>query len=314
MKRPRTQRRWEVTNDVAPSVYFGIDRKLTGVYTLEFKGGEKYVGKTVDLTSRIASHRRRWDDIIAISFIECGNAELDALERTMITQTEQSFRIRNKMFTRMPAGEAEIDLVVDKEQQAEWLEGVQPSYPLDERTRAAERRIRNRTKFDEFMAHPAQATALEYLTAYVNAVIPWPSATGGLYWGVSAMPSTSRTRDRRRLFTVNAHNVELYYLMQFSTPSEMFGILNVDSRIINRTDRRELMAERHSLYRSYPDCTAITVAGGEIADVLSRPSVLAAARSMALGLMRRGPSNFAKFHSDDLLDRVLVSRSEDATA
>ncbi|WP_299305907.1 hypothetical protein [uncultured Brachybacterium sp.] len=113
---------------------------------------------------------------------------------------------------------------------------------------------------------------------------------------------------------MNAHNVELYYLMQFSNPSEMFGILNVDSRIINRTDHRELMAERHSLYRSYPDCTTITVAGGEIAEMLSRTSVLAAARSMALGLMRRGPSNFAKFHSDDLLDRVLVSRSEHATA
>ena len=39
MRHPKTQRRWEVTNDVAPSVYFGIDRKLTGVYTLEFKGG-----------------------------------------------------------------------------------------------------------------------------------------------------------------------------------------------------------------------------------------------------------------------------------
>lgn len=144
MRHPKTQRRWEVTNDVAPSVYFGIDRKLTGVYTLEFKGGEKYVGKTVDLTSRIASHRRRWDDIIAISFIECGHAELDALERTMITQTEQSFRIRNKMLTRMPAGEAEIDLVVDKEQQAEWLEGVQPSYwaaPFIRSGRCASRRF-----------------------------------------------------------------------------------------------------------------------------------------------------------------------------
>lgn len=232
----------------------------------------------------------------------------------MITQTEQSFRIRNKVFTKMPAGDADIDLIVDREPQAEWLEGVQPSYPMDERTRAAERRIHTRTKFDEFMAHPAQATAIEDLTAYVNAVIPWPAATGGLYLGVSAMPSTSRTRDRRRLFTLNAHNVELYYLMQFSNPSEMIGILNVDSSIIHRTDRRELIVERHSRYRSYPDCTAITVMGGEIEEVLSRPSVLAAARSMALGLMRRGPSNFAKFHSDELLDRVLVSRSEEATA
>lgn len=44
-------------------------------------------------------------------------------------------------------------------------------------------------------------------------------------------------------------------------------------------------------------------------ELYEMPTVLAAARSMALGLMRRGPSNFAKFHSDDLLDDVLLQRS-----
>ena len=36
MKNSRRQRRWDVTNDVAPSVYFGLDRKLCGIYTLDF--------------------------------------------------------------------------------------------------------------------------------------------------------------------------------------------------------------------------------------------------------------------------------------
>src|SRR5699024_670135 len=123
---------------------FGIDRKLTGDYTPEHKGGEKYVGKTVDLTSRLASHRRRRDDSIAMSIIECGHAALDALERTMITKTEKNFSIRQKVLTRLPAGQAEIDLVVDKEQQAEWLEGVQPSYwaaPFIRSGRCASRRF-----------------------------------------------------------------------------------------------------------------------------------------------------------------------------
>lgn len=90
----------------------------------------------------------------------------------------------------MPGGEAALDLVVDRAQQAEWLEGVQPAYPLDERTRAAERRLRTQKKFEELTAHPSYSTVLNDLTAYVNAVIPWPSVTGGLYWGVSAMPGT----------------------------------------------------------------------------------------------------------------------------
>ena len=46
MKNSRRQRRWDVTNDVAPSVYFGLDRKLCGIYTLDFENGERYVGQS----------------------------------------------------------------------------------------------------------------------------------------------------------------------------------------------------------------------------------------------------------------------------
>lgn len=314
MTSSRHQLRWEVSNGVAPSIYFGLDRKLCGIYTLEFKEGDRYVGQTVDLTSRIASHRRRWTDIVAVAFFECGPEELNELERTLITQTERTFPLRNKAFTKMPSGDAEIDLVVDRQEQAEWLDGVQPAYPLDEHTRAAERRRRTRAKFEALAAHPAYPEALEDLAAYVHEVIPWPSVTGGLYWGVSAMPSTSRTKDRHRLFTVNAHNVELLYLMHYPALGESSAVLNVDAGTITRRDRRGLSIRRHSHYRSYGNCESIDVPIGAMAEVLARPSIRAAARTMALGLMRRGPSNFARFHSDALLDEVLLHREGEATA
>ena len=314
MTLPRHQQRWEISNGVAPSIYFGLDRKLCGIYILEFTGGDRYVGQTVDLTSRLAAHRHRWKDIIAVSFLECGPDELDHLERTLITQTERSFPVRNKAFTKMPSGDAEIDLVVDRQEQAEWLDGVQPAYPLDERTRAAERRRRTRAKFEALVGHPAYPEALEDLAAYVHEVIPWPSVTGGLYWGVSAMPSTSRTKDRHRLFTVNAHNVELLYLMHYPHENETDAILNVASSVVTPRDRRDLEIRRQTGYRSYRDCETITLPAGKIAEVLERLSVLTAARTMALGLMRRGPSNFAKFHSDALLDEVLLHRDAEPMA
>lgn len=96
MTRTRRQRRWEVANDVAPSVYFGLDRKLCGIYTLEFENGEHYVGQTIDLVSRLSSHRRRWDDIVAVSFVECGPEELDSLERAMISDAERGHIVRNR--------------------------------------------------------------------------------------------------------------------------------------------------------------------------------------------------------------------------
>ncbi len=93
-------------------------------------------------------------------------------------------------------------------------------------------------------------------------------------------------------------------------------ILNVASGgIMNRRDRRGLNIYQQSLYRSYRECEQLVLpAGGVMGEALERPSVLEAARTMALGLMRRGPSNFAKFHSDALLDEVLLHRSDDATA
>src|SRR5699024_532929 len=108
------------------------------------KGAEKYVGKTIDLTSRIAANRSRRDDVSSVSVIQCGHTKLDGTERTEISVTAHAIRYRKKMTTIRPAGEAEIDLVVDKEQQAEWLEGVQPSYwaaPFIRSGRCASRRF-----------------------------------------------------------------------------------------------------------------------------------------------------------------------------
>lgn len=314
MTSPRRQTRWQVSNDVAPSIYFGLDRKRCGIYTLEFEGGERYVGQTVDLTSRIAAHRRRWDDIVAVSFVECGVEELDSLERAMIRDAERSYVVRNKAFTNMPGGPAELDFVVDAAEQSEWLEGVRSAYPLDERTRAAERRRRTHPKYEEVAAQPRFAEVLDDLTAYIDAVIPWPSATGGLYWGVTAMPSTARAPGRRRLYTVNAHNVELLYVMHFAEGDKIIGILNVHSGIVSPADRRGLSIERQPNYRSFQDCEDIQFSLGEMPDLLSRLTVVQAARSMALGLMRRGPSNFSKFHSDALLDEVLLNRPEPASS
>ena len=230
------------------------------------KNGERYVGQTIDLVSRISSHRRRWDDIVAVSFVECGPEDLNDLERAMIADAERQHKVRNRAFTKMPGGPSELDFVVDVQQQAEWLNGVQPAYPLDERTRAAERRHRTRKKFVELSEHPDYPEALDDLTTYVNAVIPWPSVTGGLYWGVSAVPGTGRTADRRRLFTVNAHNVELLFMLHFPKLGLSESYLNVDSKVLERKDCRDLDIERTNelskLQRRHLDLRAARRDGG----------------------------------------------------
>lgn len=91
---PTTQMHWKVPRDAAPTTFLPLDRRLCGIYTLHFANGERYVGQTVGLANRLASHLRRWDDITA------------------------------------------LDLVVDDQEQQERFDGVLPAYPDDARTMA----------------------------------------------------------------------------------------------------------------------------------------------------------------------------------
>lgn len=303
------QQRWAIPRAAAPSTFLPLDRRLCGIYTLEFADGERYVGQTVNLLSRLGHHQRTWGDIVAVGFVECAQPELDALERRMITDTERTHVVRNKMFAKMPGGEAALDLVVDSEDQHAWLNGVAPTYPADERMQAAQRRQRTRRQADMLAAHPRYGEILADLTAYIELVIPWPSVTGGLYWGVTAMPSTSRSKERRRLFTLNAPRVELLYMLEFPQQGQIVSSINLAPGHLSRRDHRNWWVRTHDSYRSYGITDSIELELGQMRELLSSPTVLTGARQMALGLMRRGRSSFAKFHSDDLLDAVLIEMS-----
>src|SRR5699024_10392395 len=76
---------WNSRSSVPPQV--------CGIYPFKIAGVGFDVDQTVDLTSRLASHRRRSADIIALSFIEYGPNERDHLGRTLINQAERSFPV-----------------------------------------------------------------------------------------------------------------------------------------------------------------------------------------------------------------------------
>jgi hypothetical protein len=310
MTSPRRQLRWSIPRNASPSSFLPLDRKLTGIYTLNFSNEEKYVGQTVNLINRLGDHLRRWDDIVGIDFIECSPDELNTLEETMIKKVDADFTLRNRTLIGRPGGSVPIDLVVDVQKQQEWFEGVQASYPQDERTLTARRRVRTQPKFDELVRQPEYEIAITSLRAYIEQVIPWPSATGGLFWAVSAMPRTGRSKSSRRLFTVSSHLVETLVLFA-AQEYEPMVMMNVAKNYITSEDRKYFEIEDTTRYRSYPMCSHVFIQADQLDQALiSSPSLRKAAREMALGLMRRGPSTFARFHCDALLDQVLVSMTD----
>lgn len=72
----RTFRRWDMPAGLAPFVMFGSDPE-PGVYVLEFADGSEYEGQSIHPISRLATHRRRYKDIVAVCFTSVDRAGLD---------------------------------------------------------------------------------------------------------------------------------------------------------------------------------------------------------------------------------------------
>jgi hypothetical protein len=93
-----------------------------GIYVLHFTTGEKYAGKAVDVTRRYVGHRQNHRDIEMVSFRQVPPADIDEVEQHVIEQLEQSgVLLRNIMYTSIPKGESDFDLVMPLEDQERWL-------------------------------------------------------------------------------------------------------------------------------------------------------------------------------------------------
>ena len=64
-----------------------------GVYRLHFENGEAYPGKSKNVVSRFASHRRRWPDIVAVDFFPLPEDQITEAEQFLITETEAEYSV-----------------------------------------------------------------------------------------------------------------------------------------------------------------------------------------------------------------------------
>src|SRR5436190_15057535 len=67
-----------------------------GVYALEFKNGDYYVGRSVDVVRRFGGHRASKDDIISIAFKVVPRGQIAGAEKETIRRLErEGARLRN---------------------------------------------------------------------------------------------------------------------------------------------------------------------------------------------------------------------------
>jgi len=309
-------REWTTPTGFASSALFQ-ERLSCGIYILLFADGEEYVGQTVHFPTRFSTHRRRWTDIRAVRFAAVLFEDLYEAERAVIRhRTSAGVRLRNLTLLSQPLGSSPFDLIVDREVQAAWLEVEATNEgPVDldeQRVLIAQRRIRTRTRLDELRAHTRFQDVLESVAGYIAFVIPWPHQTEGMQWTLTALPSTALARDNRRLATLSIHNVEVLVLGEsrdadgqwhpytFMNTGLMSRVPSEIAHLVSKVDG----------YRSAGRVHRIEVAGCDaVLDLLSIPRVRLAARSLALGQLRKGQSVFSRFHNDAFADEVFAKLS-----
>ena len=305
-------RYWDTPGGVAPSALFH-DELRAGVYVLGFVDGEEYVGQTVNFPSRFAAHRRRWPDIRTVRFAPVTVEGLDAAERSLIQQRVDSGKVlRNLTLLSQPTGASALDLVVDRQVQAAWLSADADSDDIDldpHRLHLAERRLASRQRVDQLRGHPLFPLVRTSLAAYVQQVIPWPEETEGKQWILTALPTTARSRDNRRLATLSIQNVEMVFFGERrDRHGEWVGYTRLNTAPLPWTPRRlRRLCEVHDHYRSAGRVQSFDIDGCDgVSELLGFPEVRHAARRLALGQLRKGRGMFARAHNDTFADEVFA--------
>lgn len=305
-------RRWSLPQGTSLSTLFRPGESRCGIYILEFAGGQRYVGQSHDVVRRVATHSRHFGDVVAVQFAPVDPNDLDAAERQVVqAQKDAGVPLRNIDLVTRSWADSVLDQVVDPEVQSTWVQGGPQPHPDDTRMLIAKRRAASARKYRELRDLASFPEVFSDVCTYVDRVITWPSATDGRFWTLTALPGTGLCAERRRLAAVSCGKVETFVVFEDRTTHETWWFLNMEHGVLRRSDlppefRDMLDTDAH--YRTTGRIDRLL--GGACGSLASwfdeSPQLLTAARELALNLLRKGPSLFARFHCDALVDDVLL--------
>ena len=284
---------------------------VSGIYRLVFTNGEMYVGQSVNVIRRFASHRRRWADIVAIEFWPLTADALDQAERELISATEQLATVRNIRDTALPRGHEDWEF--------RSSEGDSSLLPWDRarRPRITERlQSKDELRFAELSRHPRYAEIRELAGWYLEKLIPDPKSTQRYLWVISCLPSTSKRSGYRRLLVISCGNLETLIIDEHTVDGQVFVEARINTDILE--DDPELVESNPELLDVYDYKYRITTARGWTfnIDYLCRiimgeeslpefEAMLDRAYHLNVRMMRAGGTMYSRFHNRPLAADVL---------
>jgi hypothetical protein len=308
---PLTFTRYDMTEGASAAALFADSTQVCGIYVLGFEDEMRYVGQTRDIVARYATHRRRQGDIIALSFAPCSVAELDDCERQEIRRQEAAHGLRNLNLTGRPAGDGDLEVNVD--------EGKSVLLPWDRERRLrlsdeGERTMQRR--FWDLAARPDYNEMADALAMYVDECIPDPFGTQRVLWTIVASPTTSRTADGRRLFTLSCGGREtLFAWEQMTGRGHRLEIcMNVDGDRVRESNTGSAVSQLGELmlmnmetarYGNEIVHRCVTRSWPQLGRVLARSHFAEGAYRLNTMLMRRRSSPYRRHHNQAFADDIL---------
>ncbi|MFC0680327.1 GIY-YIG nuclease family protein [Lysobacter korlensis] len=293
----------------------------TGIYWLDFADGYSYVGQSVAVRSRLATHRRRWADAVRVKFAPCAAEDLDRLEVAAIRHAESlRVNLRNKLLTGRPGGGQ--DTIV------EVREGVSLALPWDRARRGGLEigTLPTPTEAEQArFARLQQRTGWEHLAAATSVLIreavPAPTLSQRALWTVSALPSTGQTEGSHRMLTLSAGRLEILRVHEVTGGAavERWAWLNLTeerepeaNRILERIialgyDPNE--AVTFPDYGSIADVAAVGVELRDLPALVREQTVLDAVYRLVVTAMRQGSAPLGRHHNQALANELLLRAS-----
>lgn len=147
---------------------------------LAFADSTHYIGQAVEVVRRFSQHRRRFA-ISGFSFLPTRETLLDRVEYEKIRLAENlGFRLINIVHAGVTAVEADLDLVLQPEEQAKWIGRGAYRFKRDPSPSIVLPHAhidRFAPKFQQFLAHPMALSAAKLLRTYLVNAIPSPRRT-----------------------------------------------------------------------------------------------------------------------------------------
>jgi hypothetical protein len=290
--------------------------KRCGIYVLRFKNDHYYVGQAVDVIRRYIQHTKVHDDIQELSFKCVSSEKLNKIEQELIKALEgKNVKLRNINLTSFPKGDTDLDLIVSKRKQEDWLKSYK-SYKLSKQI-IDKRDLKDKytKKFSRLLKRQDfRDSAFPFLKEYFSKCVLQPAKTELSFWSLTCLTKVYLGTSDITLCRLNFFWCEVLTIWVDGDKKIRYSFHLTKSLLtkgyLKSLRIKSLAIFDHFYQRGGPDQFSIEVQGiNDAMKLLRDKNVVAAIKTFNLRQMQKGATVYGRYHCIDLAKMVLSNKT-----